>query len=448
MVFHPPAPAESASQHKPGSIPAEPKLAPASAAADLPGKLTTLPQALSSYTQNIQPLPLEEVDTNDALNRCLAEAPVATTDLPGFTQSAVDGYALSSFDTSWASPAEPTRLKVVGEIAAGASKPDLLPLTNKMAYRILTGAPLPRGADAVIAQEYVSREQDDISIESPVSQNKNIRFAGEELRKGDALAAPGQRISPGMLAALMAAGAHKVKVFHRPRISVLITGDEVVPAGQTPAGGQVHDANAPMIRSWLHALGYPSPTITYVRDVRQDTRSRLHAALDDSDLVITTGGASVGTHDYMPEAATACGVRPVFWKVAQKPGKPIYFGMRGITPLLCLPGNPAAVLVGLVIHVRRVLDCLEGVGLPGPRMSAGRLLKAVAADASRDRLVRMNLSISAEGQLHLDPLPKQDSHMLSNLATAMALVMLPARTKEYAQDESVLWTPLPGVTRI
>jgi molybdopterin molybdotransferase len=188
--------------------------------------------------------------------------------------------------------------------------------------------------------------------------------------------------------------------------------------------------------------------VTYVKDVQQEIESALRTALDNSDLVITTGGVSVGTHDYLPAAAETCGVKEVFWKVAQKPGKPLYYGQREQTPLLALPGNPAAVLIGMVIHVRRVLDCLEGVALPGPRMSAGRLLKSVKADPLRDCLLRMNLSISAEGVVHLDPLPKQESHMLSNLATAMALVMLPARERAYATDERVLWTPLPGITRI
>ncbi|MGH8453600.1 MAG: molybdopterin molybdotransferase MoeA, partial [Nevskiales bacterium] len=327
-------------------------------------------------------------------------------------------------------------------------KTDPPPLAGNMAYRILTGASIPRGVDTVVPQELVKLEGDSIRLEAPVLVRRNIRYAGEELKRGDVLAAPGQRVSPGLLAALMAAGTHTLRVYRRPRVGVLVTGDEVVPAGQLPAEGQVHDANAPLIRNWMVALGYPAPTVSYVKDVRRDVETALAAALDSSDLVITSGGVSVGSRDYLPVSAQACGVRRIFWKVAQKPGKPLFFGLRDKTPLLALPGNPAAVLVGLVIHARRVLDCLEGVTTPGPRMSPGRLLQSVKADPLRDRLVRMNLSISAEGVVHLDPLPKQESHMLSNLATAMALVMLPAREREYSTDERVLWTPLPGVTRI
>ncbi|HXG29313.1 MAG TPA: molybdopterin molybdotransferase MoeA [Nevskiales bacterium] len=444
MVFHPPPPAETRDPARAAPAAAERPTEPLEPVR----RLTPLGQALIHYNQTLLPLPVESIATEQALNRCLAEAPLAAIDLPSFTQSAVDGYALLSFETQWASPTHPVQLRVIGEIAAGPWREDPPPLAGHMAYRILTGGRIPRGVDTVVAQEQAQVEGDSIRLEAPVPEKRNIRYAGEELKRGDALAAAGQRISPGMLAALMAAGTHTIKAYRRPRVSVLVTGDEVVAAGQLPSEGQVHDANGPLIRSWMQALGYPPPQVSYIKDVRTEVESALCTALDQSDLVITTGGVSVGDRDYLPQAAAACGVRQVFWKVAQKPGKPLYYGLRGQTPLLALPGNPAAVLVGLVIHARRVLDCLEGVATPGPRMSAGRLLQPVKADPLRDRLLRMNLSINTEGQVQLEPLPKQDSHMLSNLATAMALVMLPAREQPYAAGERVLWTPLPGVTRI
>ncbi|MGH8457879.1 MAG: molybdopterin molybdotransferase MoeA, partial [Nevskiales bacterium] len=342
MVFHPPAPAESpVARPVPSPNPAERPTEPL----EPEQRLISLPQALSSYNQNLLPLPIESVATEQALNRCLAESPLAGVDLPGFTQSAVDGYALLSFETNWASPDKPVRLRVIGEIAAGPRKTDPPPLAGNMAYRILTGASIPRGVDTVVPQEVVKLEGDSIRLEAPVLVRRNIRYAGEELKRGDVLAAPGQRVSPGLLAALMAAGTHTLRVYRRPRVGVLVTGDEVVPAGQLPAEGQVHDANAPLIRNWMVALGYPAPTVSYVKDVRRDVETALAAALDSSDLVITSGGVSVGSRDYLPVSAQACGVRRIFWKVAQKPGKPLFFGLRDKTPLLALPGNPAAVLV-------------------------------------------------------------------------------------------------------
>lgn len=250
------------------------------------------------------------------------------------------------------------------------------------------------------------------------------------------------------MAAMMASGTHQVTVYKRPRIRVLITGDEVVQAGQMPALGQVYDANGPLIRSWLSSLDYPEPQISYVKDSRLALENALVLALSEADLVITSGGVSVGSRDYLPEAAEAVGVKKVFWKVSQKPGKPLYFGMHNRTALLGLPGNPASVLVGLVMHVRRVLDCFEGTVNPGPRLTPGRLLEAIKADPTRDLVLRMNLGINPDGMVQLNPLPKQESHMLSNLATAMAMVLLPARERDYASGERVLWTPLPGVTRI
>ncbi len=285
MVFHPPAPAEARERRappKPSDRPTEPL--------ETAQRLIPLAQALSSYNQNLLPLPVESIATDQALNRCLAESPVARIDLPSFTQSAVDGYALLSFETTWATPAKPLRLQVIGEIAAGPRKADPPPLAGNMAYRILTGAPIPRGVDTVVPQERVERGDGIIRLIAPVPEKQNIRYHGEELKRGDALAAAGQRISPGMLAALMMAGAHGIRVYRRPRVSVLVTGNEVVPAGQLPVEGQVHDANAPLIRSWMMSQGYPAPEIAYAKDVRGEVEAALKLALDNSDLVITTGG--------------------------------------------------------------------------------------------------------------------------------------------------------------
>jgi molybdopterin molybdotransferase len=274
MVFHPPPPAETRSPARPAPAAAERPTEPLEPVR----RLTPLGQALIHYNQTLLPLPVESIDTEQALNRCLAEAPRAAIDLPSFTQSAVDGYALLSFETQWASPSNPVQLRVIGEIAAGPWREDPPPLAGHMAYRILTGGRIPRGVDTVVAQEQARVEGDSIRLEAPVPEKRNIRYAGEELKRGEALAAAGQRVSPGMLAALMAAGTHTVKAYRRPRVSVLVTGDEVVPAGQLPSEGQVHDANGPLIRSWMQALGYPAPQVSYIKDVRTEVESALRAA--------------------------------------------------------------------------------------------------------------------------------------------------------------------------
>ena len=469
MVYHPPPPPDpQATLPKFIDTPSAPplglptavetvlsKAAPPASPAEKPTeplpqehRLTTIPQALTAYGHNIKPLATEIISTTEALHRCLAEAACSHIDLPSFTQSAMDGYAVRSADVEWASSDKPQRLRVIGEIAAGPAQISLPSQGGGTAYRIYTGARIPEHFDAVVPQEKVRVEGEYISLDRHVEKGRNVRVRAEEMHAGDTLSPPGQRVSPGMLAALMAAGAHNIKVFKRPRIRVLVTGDEVVPPGQIPTEGQVHDANGPLVAAWLTSMGYPVPEITYVRDLLRDLEDALDPALAVADVVLTTGGVSVGSRDYLPDAARTVGVRQVFWKVAQKPGRPLFFGMREKTVLLGLPGNPASVLVGLVFHARRVLDLLEGTTAPGPRLTSAKLMQAVKADPTRDLLLRMNLSLNPDGMIQLDPLPKQESHMLSNLATAMAMVLLPARERDYAAGERVLWTPLPGVTRI
>jgi molybdopterin molybdotransferase len=172
-------------------------------------------------------------------------------------------------------------------------------------------------------------------------------------------------------------------------------------------------------------------------------RDALGAALAEADLVLSAGGASVGDHDFLPGTAEALGLRRVFWKVAQKPAKPLFFGLRDNRVHLALPGNPGAVLISLALHVRRALDCLEGVAQPGPHWNAGRLAGPVARDGQRVRLLRMRLDHAADGTALLQPLPGQDSHMLSNLASAQVLAWVPAGEGECAAGTALNWTALP-----
>jgi molybdopterin molybdotransferase len=179
------------------------------------------------------------------------------------------------------------------------------------------------------------------------------------------------------------------------------------------------------VQGWLRERGYAAPPPLYVADRREDLASALARALDGADLVLTTGGVSVGDRDYVPGVAEALGVRRVFWKVAQMPGKPLWFGVRGARALLAMPGNPAAVLVGLSVHVACALAALEGEAAPSPAWRAGVLEAAAAPDERRDRLVRMTVRYDDTGRARLGALPRQDSHMLSNLGAASALAWTP-----------------------
>lgn len=391
--------------------------------------LLPIADAIAHYRTAVAPLPTHRVPLELALGAVLAEAPRARTALPRFTQSAVDGYAVRAEDGL-----APRRL--IGTAAAG--QPSAATVGPGDAVRILTGGALPEGADAVARQEIVDRTGYGIALREPVARGEAIRFEGEELAAGAVLAQPGQRIGAGLIAALAMAGIDAVEVHRRPRVAVLVTGDEVVRAGEPLGPGQVYDANGPLLRAWFAEHGYGEPVVAYVRDDEAALEEALSAALDSADLIVTSGGVSVGDRDYVPAVADRLGVRKVFWKVAQKPGKPLWFGVREGRALLGMPGNPAAVLVCLTVHARAVLARLEGEAEPHPAWRCGVLGDPVEADAERDRLVRMRLDTS-DGIATLGLLPRQESHMLSNLASAHALVWLPARTTPFGVGEKVRW---------
>ncbi len=391
--------------------------------------MISLDQALDLYIEKLEPLPAERIAPHEGLHRVLAEDASCQVDLPRFDQSAMDGYAFRARDS--ASGSLPvTGLSVAGRWPAFALEPET-------AWRIYTGAAIPEGADTVIPQERVSREGDSLTFESAYPSGSNIRYRGEEVRAGTKLADAGQRLDPGLIASLCNGGLKAISVSRRPRIHILITGDEVRPPGSELGAGAIPDSNGAYIQSWLQAHGYPAPAIEYVSDKKHSVTECITAAAESSDLVITTGGASVGDRDFIPGVSGELGFEEVFWKVAQKPGKPLYFGLRGQQPLLGLPGNPGAVLVGMEVHLRTVLDRLQGLSKPGPEWQLARLTHTVAVDRQRDRLVRMQRDQDGDAVIRLQPLGKQDSHMLSNLGTADVLVHLPCRENDYQADEIV-----------
>ncbi|MGH8530215.1 MAG: molybdopterin molybdotransferase MoeA [Nevskiales bacterium] len=387
--------------------------------------MLSLDESLALYPRLLLPLASETIPLTEAVQRVLAAPLAAANDLPRFDQSAMDGYALRAADIAAASESKPHKLPVQGESAAAAFV-SIPVLKRATAMRIFTGARVPDGADTVIPQERVQRDGDTLEFSAPYPVAKNIRYQGEELRRGEQVAESGRRITAGLLAALINSGLKEIPVHRRPRIAVLSTGDEVRPFGTTLQLGELPDSNSPLISAQLARWSYPPPPVQHLRDREAEVMQTLDAVLNQFDIVLTTGGASVGDKDFIPGAAKQLGVETLFWKVAQKPGKPIFFGRRGSALLLALPGNPASVLVGLLLHLRRILDCLEGLAKPGPELRQAKLAAEIRGDAQRAQILRMRLAVDASGQCWLHPLPKQDSHMLSNLGEANALAIVPA----------------------
>jgi molybdopterin molybdotransferase len=398
--------------------------------------MISLSEALATYPREIQPLPTETIAVSDALHRVLREPALARCDLPRFSQSALDGYVLTNDDAARA----PGTLTITGSIAAGDGHA-LRPLVNGECQRILTGARVPPNAGAVVAQERVNVIDGKMTLSEPLKPGANIRWQAEELREGATLGVAGQRLTPGHIAALAMAGVEQVTVTRKPRILVLVSGDEVKPLGTALAAGQIWDSNGPLVVAWLQARGYAAMA-RHLPDTREEVERSLQSALNEADLVITTGGVSVGDKDYILPVAEQLGVRRVFWQVAQKPGKPLYFGLRDRTVLMGLPGNPGAVLIGLTLHVRAVLDRLEQSQHVGAIWHSGLLATPAKADSKRDCLLRMRMQIETDGVVRLQPLPHQDSHMMSNLSSADVLVWAPARETSYAASEILRWTYL------
>lgn len=404
--------------------------------------MITLGQALGLYDEHIARLPQESELVLRARGRVLAEPALAEVDLPMFSQSAVDGYALRGGDCGGASAQSPVQLALVGEVVAGDGREHRLEAGQ--ALRVFTGGRLPAGADTIARQEIVVRDGEHIRLDEPVAVGADVRYAGEELRAGDAIAEAGARIGPGLLAALAMAGAELVQVQRRPRVAILVTGDEVAPAGSALKPGQIFDANGPLMSAWLQQRGLAPAPVVYLRDDPDAIAQGLERALAESDLVLSSGGVSVGDRDFLPPVAERLKVQQVFWKVAQKPGKPLWFGTRGGCALLAMPGNPAAVLVGLEVHAARILSLLEGDREIAPLWRTGLLASALRGDAWRDCLVRMRRSVDGQGRVLLERLPRQDSHMLSNLVSANALAWVPRAEQELAAGTAVPWIPLSG----
>jgi len=404
-----------------------------------------LEDALAAYAAALQPLPAIALSPLQALGAVLAEPACAGTDLPRYTQSALDGYALRAADVASATATAPVRLPVVLQVAARA-QPQQPELPPGCAARIFTGAMMPRGADAMIAQERAQLIEGVLTFTAPFAAGRNVRAQAEELAKGTVLAEAGSRIGPGLLASLVNADVATVRVHRRPRIRVFVTGDEVQPAGTALKPGEIHDSNGPLIAALLRSWGYEAPAAEHLPDDPEAVRTALARAFENADLVISAGGASVGDKDFLPAAAESLGVRRIFWKVAQKPGKPMFFGVRedGAQQrvMLALPGNPGAVLIGMVLHARLLLSRLDGEPRPDLGWTTGVLDSAVERDSERARLVRMRLRHD-EGVARLNPLPLQDSHMLSNLGRADVLVWIEAGAGEVPAGAVLRWIALP-----
>jgi molybdopterin molybdotransferase len=376
--------------------------------------LLSIEEAQQLVLERVVRLPEERLPVDAAVGRVLTEPATAAIDLPPFDSSAMDGFALRVADT-------PGTLPVRFRIAAGA--PAERRLEPGEAMGIATGGVIPDGADAVIPFECVVDHDNTIEVPDAVSRGASIRAAGGDLRQGEVVVEAGTRLGAHHLAALAAAGVAEVRVSRRPRAALLATGSELRRPGEPLEPGQIYDANGVLIHAQLASAGAVVERLRSVADDEDAHRVALERGLE-ADILVTSGGVSVGPHDLVRRIEAELGVEEVFWGVSVKPGKPISFGVTdGKRLVFGLPGNPVSVLVGFELFVRPAVLALQGVADPLPRFERGRLGGEVERNPARDELLRGRLLLDDQGVV-IEPLPGRESHMIARAAQADALVLV------------------------
>jgi molybdopterin molybdotransferase len=389
--------------------------------------LLTIDEALARVLEHARPLPDEEVRVAEGDGRVLAVDAVARVDLPPFASSAMDGFAVRAGDT-------PASLAVVGRSAAGLPADAVLEAGQAIA--ISTGAVVPAGADAVVPVERTRGGGSAVEVER-VEPGENVRPRGGDIAAGAVVVPAGATCGPAQLGALAAVGLATVRCARRPRVAVLATGSELRPPGESLGPGQIYESNTVMLAAQLRRAGADAEVHGSVADDEDATRAALERGLD-ADVLLTSGGVSVGEHDLVRGLLGELGAVEVFWRVAVKPGKPVAFSTRGSTLVFGLPGNPVSSFVGFELLVRPARAALQGATDPRPAFLPGRLGMALPRNAARDELVRARTA--ADGLVQ--PIRGQESHMIARAAHANALVLVPRGSGELAAGSAVSWLPL------
>src|SRR5262245_17912991 len=382
--------------------------------------MLSVDEALARILAAIPVLGAETVPLHGALDRVLAEPVVATRDLPPWDNSAMDGSALRSADTAGATPARPARLGLLGEIPAGAVATRAVGAGE--AYRILTGAPMPPGADAVIPQEEVQREGGVLVVPQVVPGRHFVRARGEDIRAGDAVLAPGAVLGPAALGVLAALGRPLVRVHQRPRVAILSTGDELVDLDATPGPGQIPNSNTYTMAAQVRQAGGIPVNLGIARDSRDDLEAHVRWGLA-ADMLVSSAGVSVGDRDFVREVMEKLGAELDFWKVSMRPGKPLTFGRLAGRPFFGLPGNPVSSMVTFEVFVRPALRRMAGDLRLFRRRASARMAEALDNPGPRQGYLRVHLAEEG-GQLVARPTGEQGSGILRSMLLADGLAVV------------------------
>jgi molybdopterin molybdotransferase len=373
-------------------------------------------EALALVLDAARPLGAERAGLEQAAGRVLAEDARSPLDLPPFDRSAMDGFAVRAADTADRRP-----LRLAGAVQAGEIGAQLEPAT---AVQINTGAAIPPGADAVLQVELAQVDDGHVTPEQALEPGRHIRFRGEDVHEGDVLARAGDRLSLPRLSALASVGIGEVAVHRRARLHVLVTGDELLPLGAPPEPGRIYESNGLMVRRLAAAAGAEIHDLGVIGDDREATIAAVREGLE-GDVLVVSGGVSVGPHDHVKPAFEACGVEEVFWRVRIKPGKPLWFGRRGDTLVFGLPGNPLSAIVCFSVFIEPALRILQGEPATGPRLVKGRLAVPAGPSDSRTTYLTAKLERQPDGTLLATPTERQGSHMTGALGESDGFVVAP-----------------------
>jgi molybdopterin molybdotransferase len=377
--------------------------------------------------------PPESVLLARALGRTLARDIKARENIPPFTKATMDGYALRAEDIPGAGQDAAVELEVLEDLPAG--RVSRKSVGRGQAVRIMTGAPLPKGADAVVMVEDTEKSGGLVKVRRTVRPADNTGQAGEDLKKGELVLERGAVIGPAETGLLAAADLARIPVVRRPKLAVISTGDEIVEPGERKAAGQIRNSNGPALLAMALRAGADAKYLGIARDRSSSLRAKL-ARAKGADILVLSGGVSVGDYDLVRDELRTAGVKPVFWQVRIKPGKPVFFGRRGSQLVFGLPGNPTSAMVTFLLFVQPAIERLLGRTNPGPRGGRAVLAEDVVLKPGRTQFLRGILG--AEGPLlTVTPYPDQKSGVLRSMARSHVLIVVPADVSRFEKGQNV-----------
>jgi len=400
--------------------------------------MLSVDQALARILEALNPLPAEQIPVSDGLGRVLAEDVASRRTQPPAAVSAMDGYAVRAADVA----AVPAVLRVIGQAPAGDAYQGKVGAGE--AVRIFTGAPVPAGADAIVIQENTEPADGTVKVLKVAAEGAFVRPAGLDFREGDVRLKAGRALTARDVGLAAAMNVPWLMVHRRPRIAILVTGDEIVMPGDPIGPSQIVSSNSIALAAAVRVFG-GEPCMLGIAPDDRDALAAMAGGASGADLLLTSGGASVGDHDLVQSVLGEIGFELDFWKIAMRPGKPLIFGRVGDTPVLGLPGNPVSALVCAIIYLRPALARMLGIESleSTPRLTA-RLTEPLAGNDERQDYLRANFGRSVDGALTVTPFTRQDSSMLATLAAADCLIVRVPHAPPLEEGALVEVLPIPG----